>query len=92
MMCPLILGPAFAAFVVLAVAIVCTTTIAILATAYTIYSLEFVCSFVILASLSECYCILLWSLPCDTLLFCYLDLLRLPILSLSNILFLSLPI
>ena len=74
MMGPLILGPMFSVLAVLAVVMVSIATRAALATACAIYSFKYVCSFAILF---DCYCILL-------------HLLRLPILSLLNILCLSL--
>ena len=81
MMGLLILHPTFSVLAVPAMHMVCNATLAALATACAVYSLEFVCFLTILDSFSDCYCILLSSLPCETALFYNLDLLRLPILS-----------
>ena len=73
MMDPLILGPMFSVLAVPATDMFCIVTLAVLTTVCAIYSLEFVCSFAIFASLSDCYCILLSSLPCEIALFYHLD-------------------
>ena len=88
----LTLGPTFSVLGVPVMDMICIATLAALVTVYAKFSLEFVCSFAISASLSDCYCILVLSLPCETALFYHLDLLRLLILSLTTILCLSLPL
>ena len=91
MMGLLILGPTFSVLAALAMDMVCVTTPVASATACAVYSLAFVFLFSIFASLSDCYCILLLSLPCKTVFFYHLDLMRLPIFSLPTISCLRLP-
>ena len=72
----LILSSMFSTLAVPAVAMVCITTLAALATACATYSLEIICSFAFFVSLFDCYLAFAFKsaflrLPCSNILICW---------------------
>ena len=92
MMGLLILGHAFSVLAVPAADMVWIATLAALATAFMMYSLVYVCSAtILLLCMTDC-CVLHSVCPYKTALSYHLDLLRLAIVNLPNILCFNLPL